>query len=114
MSRIYSIMNVGYKIPPAEVLHRINGSANKANLKRNLRSGSHGSRTSSSTTNNFSYKTAPSGLLREPDPTDDSNDCRQTSSGLLREPDSADNFDLKRTPPGLLREPGSALGINCW
>ena len=86
---------VGYKIPPVEVPHRINGSANKANLKRNLRPGSHGSRTSSSTTNNFSYKIAPPGLLREPGPADDSNDCRQTPPGPLREPDSADNFDLK-------------------
>ena len=89
------ILCVGYKIPPAEVLHRINGSANKANLKRNLRPGSHGSRTSSSTTNNFSYKTAPPELLREPGPADDSNDCRQTSFGLLREPDSANNFNRK-------------------
>ena len=67
---------VGYKIPPAEVLHRINGSANKANLKRSLRPDSHESRASSSTTNNFSYKTAPPGLLQESGPVDDSNDCK--------------------------------------
>ena len=81
---------VGYKIPPAEVLHRINDFASKANLKRNLRPGYHGSRTSSSMTNNFSYKTAPPGLLRELGPAGDSNDCKTdfvrtpTGAGLHR------------------------------
>ena len=64
---------VGYKIPTAEVLNRINDSARDADLKGRLRPDSYGSRASSST------------------PTA----TRQTASGFLREPDSADDFNSK-------------------
>ena len=59
------MVNVGYKIPIAEVLSRIN------------------------------CRKTPPGLLREPGFALDSNGYRQASSGLLREPDSADNFNRK-------------------
>ena len=84
--------SVGYKIPPAEVLNRINNSTSKADLKGKLRPDSYGSRTSPST------------------PTA----AKQTVSGLLRKPDSADNSDRKQTPPGLLREPGSIANFDRW
>ena len=64
---------VGYKIPPAEVLHRITGPANKADLKRKSPPGLPRELGFILDANNFSYRAAPPGLLREPDSADNSN-----------------------------------------